>query len=150
MYRGYCGGLDGGDGDDRCFDYIMHYEVMIRLKVFGMNLYMTKCRMRRRQERDNGSKEFRKMKYKYFKLPLIRERGGKCELCGCDDITKLQIHHILPYCYYPNLEYSKINMMIVCEDCHRMIHKNPLLNAALIRKFSEINHVSLERLKFKL
>ncbi len=59
-------------------------------------------------------------------LKQIREeRGEKCEACGA--IAKY-IHHIIPVSkqrIHHNLMYEPANMIILCDDCHALMH--PLL-----------------------
>lgn len=46
---------------------------------------------------------------------------GSCQLCGCSDIEKLELHHILPLQYFG--DNNLLNLTSLCKDCHVMIHK---------------------------
>lgn len=64
---------------------------------------------------------------------LYVAQHGRCWLCGremkqCD----LQIHHILPLYYYPELAAAEDNLMLLCDTCHKHMHQNPLLSSNLI------------------
>lgn len=45
-----------------------------------------------------------------------------CEICESDRF--LHVHHILPRSSHPELGLDKDNLMVLCEDCHKKIHRN--------------------------
>ena len=60
-------------------------------------------------------------RWKAFRDFIFAVRGRRCEACG--RLTKLQIHHRE---YIQNRfawEYLPNDVMVVCGDCHRYIHK---------------------------
>jgi len=59
-------------------------------------------------------------KWLRLKSKLLYEKR-KCEICGSDNY--LHIHHILPRSSNPELTMDKENLMVLCEDCHKKIHK---------------------------
>lgn len=66
---------------------------------------------------DNGAKAA------CFNAPYNRKRVREktsCILCG--STSNLQNHHIKPKCDYPELKYDSSNIMVVCKDCHDIIH----------------------------
>lgn len=52
----------------------------------------------------------------------VLERDGKCQLCGHERFSDLQVHHILPrHCGGSD---HPMNLITVCVPCHKMIHRN--------------------------
>ena len=47
--------------------------------------------------------------------------NDKCEICGSDRM--LEVHHIKPRHTYPELSQDIENLMVVCKDCHKDLHK---------------------------
>lgn len=77
-------------------------------------------------------------------MPIIDDRGGQCEMCGCKE--HLNIHHILPYGRFPEFLNDTRNAMVVCPKCHKEIHDNPFIMCDMIRKKAEeLNIDYLER-----
>jgi len=77
---------------------------------------------------------------KYLKvLREVREkRGCFCEACG---VAAKYIHHIIPVSLqriHSNLMYEPANMIILCSECHALMHP-------LIRNISEWNVAKKER-----
>ena len=79
----------------------------------------------------------RKRWYDEVKKALVDERGSRCEFCGSSD--ELRYHYVLPYNEFPDLEFEKRNIMLLCDRCHRVVHRNPFLQADMIKeKASEL------------
>ena len=57
------------------------------------------------------------------RLQKIHETDGHCEVCEKQEGYKLHAHHKLPRRY---LNDTTSNCVVVCGDCHQMIHDNPL------------------------
>ena len=114
-------------------------EMFIKARLGRYRLYLTDKRMRVRQERETKSKEERDEFWHKVKGPLLDERGC-CEMCGCSDRRKLQVHHILPYAEFPQLDGDFRNMMVLCQDCHFKLHRNPFVSGAMmVSKAKELN-----------
>ena len=103
---------------------------------FGLwRLYITKnMRLKNSQQRDNDqTRGLIKLKER-----IISQRSElKCEICGTpiQHFKQAQLHHILPYCIFPQLRDEEKNVMICCCDCHKEIHcKNPFLNIKLMKE----------------
>lgn len=77
----------------------------ILLKVKTTTLCKS-CFFKRRAKADSANQR--------LKRQLIKERGGKCEVCG--DTKKLQAHHIVHVSKGGKNELS--NLKLVCHDCH--------------------------------
>lgn len=43
-----------------------------------------------------------------------------CEVCKSN--IRLEVHHILPRCCYPELTFDLDNLMVLCKNCHKKIH----------------------------
>jgi len=57
-----------------------------------------------------------------IKRRKMKKVGNKCELCGFNKYKEsLTAHHIIPKEYGGKDEYN--NCIIVCENCHRHIHR---------------------------
>lgn len=55
---------------------------------------------------------------------LLAQRGNKCELCGHGGDEKyLELHHIKPVAECPDLAKDPDNVMLLCNECHKQIHK---------------------------
>jgi len=60
-------------------------------------------------------------KWLKLKVQIFNERDRECEICT--DKIELHVHHIIPRSKEPMLAFDKENLMIVCNDCHKEIHK---------------------------
>ena len=68
------------------------------------------------------------------KQRIYVKQGGCCALCGKPmEADELQLHHILPLHFFPEVGAAEANLMLVCDQCHHHIHQNPLLMADLMR-----------------
>lgn len=58
-------------------------------------------------------------KWEVVRKALIAKRGKACEKCGATH--NLQIHHL----GYGDLDYfNEKDLMIVCADCHNILHQD--------------------------
>jgi len=64
------------------------------------------------------------------KLDLIRNLGGKCQICGFSDIRALEIHHLNRKLSRTSYEYqwkhlfgnnAENSVMLLCANCHKII-----------------------------
>ena len=55
---------------------------------------------------------------KYIRQVIIKERGGKCEICGRNN--QLEIHHKI---YATTLKELKKVCEVYCRSCHRKLHR---------------------------
>ena len=55
-----------------------------------------------------------------LKSKLLYEKK-ECEICGSSSF--LHVHHILPRSSNPELAMDIENLMVLCEECHKEIHK---------------------------
>lgn len=54
------------------------------------------------------SSKWRKIRERHIEL------NGECEVCGRKD--KLEVHHILPFSLFPDLELAPDNLITLCEN----------------------------------
>ena len=59
------------------------------------------------------------------KEALIRD-NFTCQICG--NAENLEVHHILPIRFYPELEATLGNLITLCVDCHHKAHKRQWRN----------------------
>ena len=77
-------------------------------------------------------------KYMSVLNAVRKERGEFCESCG---VPAKYIHHIIPVSasrIHSNLIFEPANMMILCDDCHALMHP-------LLRNVSEWKKARKER-----
>lgn len=81
---------------------------------------------KKRAERDAQRKPFqnairwdnyRNPEWKKLSATMLKE-VGRCERCGSTE--RLQVHHIIPIRYAPELFLERSNMMVLCASCHRV------------------------------
>jgi thymidylate synthase (FAD) len=58
-----------------------------------------------------------------------------CQNCG-EHKSKLHAHHIIPVAIDITKAYNFDNLITVCEDCHKLIHKTPLTEQEFAEKVS--------------
>ena len=67
-------------------------------------------------------------KLRKWSKTVRRERGNECALCGCEpDGTfekRIEVHHIEPKDFRPDLIYDVRNGIPLCRKCHRYIHSS--------------------------
>lgn len=66
--------------------------------------------------------ERRSSKYKKWREDVYKAYGRKCAICG--STHNLCVHHIKPFSTNPDLRYAINNGIVLCESCHRKVHKN--------------------------
>ena len=67
------------------------------------------------KEKNEGLKKWFELRYE-----VLKESNGKCSLCGVSakDGAKLQVDHIKPKSKYPELQYEKSNLQVLCGTCN--------------------------------
>ena len=107
-----------------------HFKKM--WKVGGWRLYLThNFRLKNSQTRDQPEKHAAMMK---AKQTLWERSNGHCEICGkeIEKFSQAQIHHVLSWWRFPQLEHDTRNLQLLCKDCHKHIHVEPFLECKLI------------------
>ena len=103
-----------------------------------------KCQKDYWYKHDQEFKESRKQSIWDRKIKLIQSLGGKCSVCGNDDIRVLDINHIdqstkvtpkkRQYTWarrFRDWEINRDNLEILCANCHR-IHTWKQMNYGII------------------
>jgi 5-methylcytosine-specific restriction endonuclease McrA len=110
---------------------------MISVRIFGVYLYASRCRMRKRQRREHVTKDERVQFYREVKLPVMRMADYRCAICGKKTYRQAQLHHVLPYTFFPEYETDIRNVMLLCVGCHNEVHRNPYINISLMERKSK-------------
>jgi 5-methylcytosine-specific restriction endonuclease McrA len=63
--------------------------------------------------------------------------GYRCAICGKKIYRKAQLHHVLPYTFFPEYETDIRNIMLLCVKCHNEVHRNPYINIRLMEQKSK-------------
>lgn len=109
---------------------------MISVRILGVYLYASRCRMRKRQRRERTTKDERSEFYRDVKRPVMQMAGFRCAICGKRVYRGGQLHHVLPYTLFPEYEREIKNIMLLCVGCHNEVHRNPYINISLMEKKS--------------
>ena len=79
---------------------------------------------------NGGHSPERQSKYaKYFWKELakfiLKRDNYKCQKCGIEhkNQNKLIVHHKKPWAKYPELRFEPSNLMVLCEECHKILHR---------------------------
>lgn len=119
----------------------VHFHIFHKLHI-----YITTCRMKKRQLRDNSTvtKENRVEFYDKVIKPLKERSGGKCEFCGREN-KRLYVHHVLPFSHFPEYYKDLDNMLYICNSCHNMIHTDPFLECSMIEDMAIKKKIKLQK-----
>ena len=60
---------------------------------------------------DYNNPDWRRLSKEYLK------EVGRCEKCG--SVNNLQVHHIIPVRYAPELFLERANWQVLCRSCHQ-------------------------------
>lgn len=58
-------------------------------------------------------------------LNLMSKRKNKCEICGYNNKSGLQVHHIIPRTDV-NCTNDPFNLCVLCANCHNKVHRSDL------------------------
>lgn len=79
------------------------------------------CQNKKKKPYERYEKQLKDDKWKAFRWFVMRVRGEKCEICGCE--TNLQIHHLHYKKNAKAWEYTCNDVIVVCRECHKRLHK---------------------------
>lgn len=123
---------------------IFRWSVCFHLGNFGLwRFYVTKnLRLKNSQTRDNNDVNERTA----LKKIVWQHCNESCEMCGKKLKYKhSQLHHILPYCKFPQYQDDPKNALILCGDCHKEIHvMNPFLQIKMMKSKAKEYHIKLK------
>ena len=93
------------------------------IKIFGIYIYVSKYRLKRRDKLDDKRRNKRHILNR-VKKRIYKKTGGVCSCCGeTFPIDELKIHHVIPVAVKPKLIAKESNLKLMCEDCHVEFHK---------------------------
>ena len=52
----------------------------------------------------------------------IRKQQRVCQVCGCSDVNKLTVHHVLSRSLNEELQAEDKNLVLLCHGCHDYLH----------------------------
>ena len=91
-------------------------------KFFGVYVYITRHRMKRRGKLDDLRRNKRTLTNR-IKKRLFTAQSHRCGLCLKEYPQQcLHIHHLKPVCDHPHLIARKSNTILLCDSCHNNIH----------------------------
>ena len=109
------------------------------------NLYVTFSNCRVRKRGDNRDRSVYGDHPHDIKRQLHEQNEGKCPICGQHfDWDEMELHHVLPWCRFPELRGDIRNIMLLCTHCHHEIHIDPFKNIAMMKKKADELGVNLE------
>ena len=77
---------------------------------------------KRRISRDGAND----IEYKKWRQKVLRRDGGKCQMPGCQNRTKLQAHHIRRWADCVLSRYEVSNGITLCRTCHDRIRNSEI------------------------
>jgi predicted HNH restriction endonuclease len=86
---------------------------------------------------EHNTKEQCREFYRSVKLPVLEASGFECAVCHKDVRKGAQLHHVLPWQYFSELEEDKRNLVPLCGECHNLIHNNPYMNIRFMEEKAE-------------
>lgn len=89
-----------------------------------------------RKRRDDSRKE-----YKEWRKNILLRDNYRC--VECNSLENLEVDHILPYAYYPELRYELSNGRVLCRVCHHKEMKKVFIH----RK--ETGYLTLQPIEIK-
>lgn len=103
------------------------YESGLRIREiatkYKVSYTIVNARMKKAGIKTDNQRYFTQNSYSAVRDKIKRERGDKCEICGWDK-GSCDIHHRRQRVNGGNDDES--NLIIVCPNCHRLIHENKL------------------------
>ena len=105
----------------KCYMLVMDFTK--RFSFFGIYVYVSSHRLKRRGRREDYYRKHRKRLLR-LKRRVYRKSGGVCGVCGCRfSIDALEVHHIIPLRDRPDLLLCRENVALLCHACHLRVHK---------------------------
>ena len=67
-----------------------------------------------------GNQFYQTQEWRKLRFEVIREQGSTCKCCGRTREHGIVLHvdHIMPRWKFPELELTKSNLQVLCEDCN--------------------------------
>lgn len=106
----------------KCGSYDLAYEE--RMDSAGRVFVGARCRkcdtwravpLKKNENKRKANNSFLNLKYRLLE-------NAECKRCHSKD--NLEIHHIFPFCIDKTLEAEEWNVMVLCKNCHLLIHSD--------------------------
>lgn len=85
-------------------------------------------------QRDHGGEA-----YKSWRNYCLERDDHQCQMPGCCNKRKLQIHHIKRFSKNPHLRTNTFNGITLCEECHRKIFNKEGMYEIIFLKIVKAN-----------
>ncbi len=94
---------------------------------------------KKKQDENKGLKSLHETDAKIY-LEVWQERQHICENCTAPihKPTLLNFHHLAEKRNYPTLRHLKINIALLCADCHSQVETNPAKTPKLNERRAQI------------
>ena len=108
------------------------WKKTIRILSGWFYITFSNCQVKKRSSYNRSGNLAQYMRE--IKEKLYKKHEGICPQCGeYHDIKDMEIHHVLPWSRFPELQGNKHNMLLLCHHCHKEIHCNPWLNIQMMQ-----------------
>lgn len=98
------------------------------IKIFGLYIYVSKYRLKRRDKLDK-LRSNKRGQLNRAKKRIYKKTGGVCSCCGeTFPLDELKIHHVIPVAVKPKLIAKESNLKLMCEACHVELHRKKGVN----------------------
>ena len=112
------------------------------MKLGNLFITFSNCRVKKRP--CNREKVFDE-RPQDIKQQMHEAQGGKCPICGKEfEWDEMELHHVLPWCRFPELRSNRANLMLLCTNCHKEIHCDPFKNIRMMKEKADELGVNLE------
>ena len=112
------------------------------MKLGNLFITFSNCRVKKRtDERGKWADD----KPQRIKQQMHEAQDGKCPICGQPfGWDEMELHHVLPWCRFPELRNNRANLMLLCTHCHHEIHIDPFKNIRMMKQKADELGVNLE------
>ena len=113
------------------------------MKLGNLFITFSNCRVKKRG--DNRDRHVYGEHPHDIKRELHKMNDGKCPICGQPfEWDEMELHHVLPWCRFPELRGDLRNIMLLCPNCHKEIHCDPFKNIRMMKEKADELGVNLE------
>jgi len=67
--------------------------------------------------------DYESPKWQKRRLEILKKNGFKCNFCNSEE-KQLHVHHIVYQHKRKIWEYEDHQLLVLCNDCHKKLHKN--------------------------
>jgi 5-methylcytosine-specific restriction endonuclease McrA len=68
-------------------------------------------------KKENRKTVRRTIRSKFSRYAVLKHFGFKCQICGCDDLSKLELDHIIPYAVTQDTNIH--DQQVLCSSCNK-------------------------------